>query len=440
MLNETQVRRKYTEAMIKKLPKKNQKYYVLDSEVIGLRIYVQITGEKSFYLQRYLKEFKYSKKSKIGDFPEMSISAVRKLAALIKADNVQGKDPIIAAAERAKEKTLGDVCEEYLAKKHDSKIKDHQKRKAEKGSMEAWLMGSSNDPKIIAVWRKYRDTLNINSKQLSKINAEHVLEYHSAASTKTTYVANRMVGVINKLFNYAKVKGYYSGDNPASKLKNKLNEEISDHLDYYSSDDMNKLIAAALKLSKKHDKRVGCFSILASLFCGGRPQSEVFNLTVDQIDIKNKCIHYKKTKTGQWTRPITPRMIEHLELITKHRSNADPVLYYPKDDLRHKYLFPNSNYGLLRRGKRGVKPCKLLHLKDVRKLFAEIKKEAGIENRDLKSLRHTFAVFCVSQGISLRVIQKYLGHKSIKTTEIYAAVTDAFVEAESNKVSAGYVA
>ncbi len=151
-------------------------------------------------------------------------------------------------------------------------------------------------------------------------------------------------------------------------------------------------------------------------------------------------MHYKKSKVGQWSRPITPRMIEHLELITKHRSNADPVLYYPKDDLRHKYLFPNSNYGLLRRGKRGVKPCKLLHLKDVRKLFAEIKKEAGIENRDLKSLRHTFAVFCVSQGISLRVIQKYLGHKSIKTTEIYAAVTDAFVEAESNKVSAGYVA
>ena len=106
---ETQERKKYTEAMIKKLPKKNQKYYVLDSEVIGLRIYVQITGEKSFYLQRYIKEFKYSKKTKIGDWPEMSISASRKLAALIKADNVQGKDPIVAAAERAAEKTLGDV-------------------------------------------------------------------------------------------------------------------------------------------------------------------------------------------------------------------------------------------------------------------------------------------------------------------------------------------
>ena len=84
MKQEIQERKKYTDAMIKRLHPKNQKYYVLDSEVIGLRIYVQITGEKSFYLQRYLKEFKYSKKSKIGDFPEMSISAARKLAALIK--------------------------------------------------------------------------------------------------------------------------------------------------------------------------------------------------------------------------------------------------------------------------------------------------------------------------------------------------------------------
>jgi len=65
-MRETQVRIKYMEAMIKKLPKKNQKYYVLDSELIGLRIYAQITGEKSFYLQRYLKEFRYSARYVVG--------------------------------------------------------------------------------------------------------------------------------------------------------------------------------------------------------------------------------------------------------------------------------------------------------------------------------------------------------------------------------------
>jgi len=40
MKRETQVRNKYMNALIKKLQKKNQKYYVLNSEVIGLRIYV----------------------------------------------------------------------------------------------------------------------------------------------------------------------------------------------------------------------------------------------------------------------------------------------------------------------------------------------------------------------------------------------------------------
>ena len=128
MQQEIQTRTKYTDAMIKRLQPKNQKYYVLDSEVIGLRIYVQISGDKSFYLQRYVKEFKYSKKTKIGDYPEMSIRAARKLAAEIKADNVQGKDPIIAAAERAKEKTLGDVLEEYVIKRLDNK-KDKYKLK-----------------------------------------------------------------------------------------------------------------------------------------------------------------------------------------------------------------------------------------------------------------------------------------------------------------------
>ena len=55
MKKEIQERKKYTDAMIKKLQPKNQKYYVLDSEVIGLRIYVQISGDISFYLQRYVK-------------------------------------------------------------------------------------------------------------------------------------------------------------------------------------------------------------------------------------------------------------------------------------------------------------------------------------------------------------------------------------------------
>jgi len=436
---ETQSRQKYTEAMIKRLPKKNQKYYVLDSEVIGLRIYVQISGEKSFYLQRYLKEFKYSKKTKIGDFPEMSIKAARKLAAEIKSDNVQGKDPIVAAAARAKEKTFGIVLNEYVEKRLKNRT-DKNKLKNEQSNIDCWLLGNTNDVDILKVWKLHREDLNIKSKRMSSITKEDIIDYHKAVTIKTSYHANQMVKFIRKLFNYAKGRRYFTGDNPASNFKGNYNAEEKDHSDYYGSADMHKIILAALKLSKKHEKRVACYGILASLLCGGRPQSEIFNLTVDQIDIKNKCIHYRKSKVGQWTRPINPRMVAHLELIMKARSDADPVLYYPTGDLRNKYLFPNCRYGELRRGKRGLRPCKLLHINEVRKTWKLIKDAAGVTDRDLKSLRHPLAVFCVSSGVSLRVLQKYMGHKRIETTMIYAAATDDFVDAESDKLAKGYAA
>ena len=154
---EKQVRKKRTDAMIRKLLPKNHRYYVLDSECIGLRIYVLITGEITFYLQRYIPEYKYSKRTKIGDFPEMSIAEARKLGRLIKADNVQGKDPILAKAARQKENNFRHVVEEFQKKKLDVKTNKTRSKKNledEKGQIGAYILNTSNDPKIKKVWKK----------------------------------------------------------------------------------------------------------------------------------------------------------------------------------------------------------------------------------------------------------------------------------------------
>ena len=203
---------------------------------------------------------------------------------------------------------------------------------------------------------------------------------------------------------------------------------------------MTKIISAALKLSKDHEKRVACYGILAALYCGGRCKSEVFNLTWSQIHFEKKLIKYKKTKTGGGTRPITDIMIAHLRVIQKWRSEkgtASPFYYQPKDP-RHDYIFPNRVYGKNKLTKRGVRKCTLLHIAEVKKMWKQIIKLAGVETRDLKSLRHTFATFCVTKGIPLRMIQKYLMHKTIKTTEVYAAASEELIITENEKLTVAF--
>ena len=168
---------------------------------------------------------------------------------------------------------------------------------------------------------------------------------------------------------------------------------------------------------------------------GGCVRDEILGVHTKDIDFTFVLDNLDQTVEQGWN-----QMVKHLKYLLELRSNNDKVHYYGTNDLRHEYLFPNRRMGQIRRSKRGLKPCKLKHIHEVRKMWKLIKKIAGVENRDLKSLRHTFAVFCVSQGVSLRVIQKYLGHKSVQTTEIYSAVDPEFLEKESSKISLGYAA
>jgi integrase/recombinase XerD len=48
----------------------------------------------------------------------------------------------------------------------------------------------------------------------------------------------------------------------------------------------------------------------------------------------------------------------------------------------------------------------------------------GIKNANLHTWRHTFASYLMMISGNIRAIQKLLGHKSIRTTEIYAHLSD----------------
>lgn len=53
----------------------------------------------------------------------------------------------------------------------------------------------------------------------------------------------------------------------------------------------------------------------------------------------------------------------------------------------------------------------------------------------LHSLRHTTATRLVQQGVNLAVVQRFMGHANVKTTMIYAHVSDDLLVEAANKVS-----
>ncbi|MBT5812207.1 MAG: site-specific integrase, partial [Rhodospirillaceae bacterium] len=60
------------------------------------------------------------------------------------------------------------------------------------------------------------------------------------------------------------------------------------------------------------------------------------------------------------------------------------------------------------------------HLDNVQKPWRRFRKLAGIEDVRIHDLRHSFASFAVSKGMSLAMIGRLLGHSQVQTTARYA--------------------
>ena len=150
---------KLNQSFVEKLPTKNKQYFVCDTETIGLRIVINITGVKTFYLQRYNKKTKYSARYKIGNYPECSVHMARAISQKVKAMSVQGQDPSFTLKESEAAKTCGDVMREFLDKRYNihSKTKKKSTIYSVRASLEAWFFGNSNDPEINKIWKQHKE-------------------------------------------------------------------------------------------------------------------------------------------------------------------------------------------------------------------------------------------------------------------------------------------
>ncbi len=135
-------------------------------------------------------------------------------------------------------------------------------------------------------------------------------------------------------------------------------------------------------------------------YAAGLRVSEIVSLRIKDIDLDELTIHIKLAKGNKDRITIFPEKLKNDIMNLTAGKNEDD------------YLFVSQMGGKLTE-------------RTAQKVFENALRAAGIKkDATFHSLRHSFATHLLENGVDVRYVQELLGHKNIRTTQIYTHVTN----------------
>ncbi|WP_437648384.1 tyrosine-type recombinase/integrase [Sorangium sp. So ce362] len=147
---------------------------------------------------------------------------------------------------------------------------------------------------------------------------------------------------------------------------------------------------------------------LTTIYALGLRLGEGLSLETGHIDGQRLVVWVRDGKGAKdcgvpLPRPLLARLRQYWK--TERPRSSAPYLFVPQD---------------------GVAP---IHETTLQKTFSAARADARIEkDATIHTLRHSYATHLLEAGVSLRTIQQVLGHKSLRTTELYMHVTQPGAE------------
>lgn len=187
---------------------------------------------------------------------------------------------------------------------------------------------------------------------------------------------------------------------PESKVMERISRiKVPKHLPVVlSREEVERLIKAIRNLKHK--------TVVVLLYSSGLRLSECAALKVSDIDSGRMTVRVEMGKGGKDRYVVLSRRAYHV--MRAYCAARRPA----------HWLFP------------GWKPDTHLSKRSIAKIVETAAKRAGInKNVHAHTLRHSFATHLLEAGTQLQVIQRLLGHSSLKTTTLYTQVTSVMMNA-----------
>lgn len=185
----------------------------------------------------------------------------------------------------------------------------------------------------------------------------------------------------------------------------------------------------------------GVYHLVASLLYGGGLRlMEAIRLRVKDVDFDRLEVTVRSGKGGKDRRTLLPRLLVeplraqfervHVFHAQDIQNDLAPVYLpyalerkYPNagHELAWQYLFPSSKLSIDPRS--GVERRHHLNEKGFQRAIKAAVRRAMI-NKPASShtMRHSFATRLIEKGYDIRTVQELLGHKDVRTTQIYTHV------------------
>ncbi|HPO07624.1 MAG TPA: tyrosine-type recombinase/integrase [bacterium] len=356
-----------------------------DSLIRGFGVRCFVTGVKSFILWYQFQGQR--RRLTLGQFGPLTCEQARDLAVGILSKVARGIDPEAEQRQELESATMAELFEAYL---QGHAIPRKRTWKEDQRRIDQYLLPA------------------LGRKKAKEVTRQHCLKLLNEIGAKHPYESNRTRALLHTVFQFAIRTGFLPETHPnAIAHIQRFKEHSRDR--FIQESEMRAFLQAV-------DQEPVYFRAIFRLFLlTACRKTELLTLQWADVNFDRAEIRLSRTKNDEVRLvPLSGPAVQILRELPRQPGGT--------------WVFPSDR-------KPGA------HIAEVKSAWKRVLKRAGLTDLRPHDARRTAASWLASSGTSMRVVQEFLGHKSLATTaSVYARLQRRPVEEAAQDLSGKIVA
>jgi integrase/recombinase XerD len=246
---------------------------------------------------------------------------------------------------------------------------------------------------------RFSNSIHKNIEDITTMDIRYYLAQYLKTNIKNTTLATE-ISTLKAFFKWLQIEKYII-DNPMDRIKN---VQIDKYVREYLTHEELEIVRDSCNTLRQR-------ALVEFIYSSGARLEEIIKLNKTDIDWQELSVKVVGKGNKERIVLISPKAKIHIQKYLMSRLDDNPALFITE---RH--------------------PINRLSGRAVEKEFSKIGENAKLSKPLFPHiLRHSVASHLLQSGASLSEVQRYLGHSSPTTTQIYSRITDDMVKIAHKK-------